>query len=166
MSDIKLFLISSGQVDELAGTTDTIEKSVQTQPNREAFSLKQRHILVQIADIENVGVEQCALAFVSLQACDATRKAQKTVHGVAPTTNENLRSRGNSDGMPKYIGSPSPQNSAANRSAISAGRPLSSPDAWARVMISNRAARLAQGIRASRFRQVLASPSFSTGVKK
>jgi hypothetical protein len=30
MSDIKLFLISSGQVDELAGTTDTIEKSVQT----------------------------------------------------------------------------------------------------------------------------------------
>ncbi len=30
MSDIKLVRISSGQVDELAGTTDTIEKSVQT----------------------------------------------------------------------------------------------------------------------------------------
>jgi predicted transport protein len=30
MSDIKLFRISSGQVDELTGTTDTIEKSVQT----------------------------------------------------------------------------------------------------------------------------------------
>ncbi len=29
MSDIKLFRISSGQVDELTGTTDTIEKSVQ-----------------------------------------------------------------------------------------------------------------------------------------
>ncbi len=30
MSDIKLFRISSGRVDELTGTTDTIEKSVQT----------------------------------------------------------------------------------------------------------------------------------------
>jgi hypothetical protein len=30
MSDIKLFRISSGQVDELTGTTDTVEKSVQT----------------------------------------------------------------------------------------------------------------------------------------
>ena len=30
MSDIKLFRISNGKVDELAGTTDTIEKSVQT----------------------------------------------------------------------------------------------------------------------------------------
>ncbi len=30
MSDIKLFRISSGQVDELAGTTDIIEKSVQS----------------------------------------------------------------------------------------------------------------------------------------
>jgi hypothetical protein len=30
MSDIKLFRISSGQVNELTGTTDTIEKSVQT----------------------------------------------------------------------------------------------------------------------------------------
>jgi Endonuclease NucS len=30
MSDIKLFRVSAGQVDELAGTTDTIEKSVQT----------------------------------------------------------------------------------------------------------------------------------------
>ncbi len=30
MSDIKLFRVSSGQVDELTGTTDTIEKSVQT----------------------------------------------------------------------------------------------------------------------------------------
>jgi hypothetical protein len=30
MTDIKLFRISSGQVDELAGTTDTVEKSVRT----------------------------------------------------------------------------------------------------------------------------------------
>jgi predicted transport protein len=30
MSDIKLFRVSAGKVDELAGTTDTIEKSVQT----------------------------------------------------------------------------------------------------------------------------------------
>jgi hypothetical protein len=30
MSDIKLFRLSSGQVHELSGTTDTIEKSVQT----------------------------------------------------------------------------------------------------------------------------------------
>lgn len=30
MSDIKLFRVNSGKVDELAGTTDTIEKSVQT----------------------------------------------------------------------------------------------------------------------------------------
>jgi len=30
MSDIKLFRISSGHVDELTGTTDTVEKSVQT----------------------------------------------------------------------------------------------------------------------------------------
>lgn len=31
MSDIKLFRIANGKVDELSGTTDTIEKSVQTQ---------------------------------------------------------------------------------------------------------------------------------------
>src|ERR1700694_1215126 len=30
MSDIKLFRIASGQIDELVGKTDTIEKSVQT----------------------------------------------------------------------------------------------------------------------------------------
>ena len=30
MSDIKLFRIANGKIDELAGTTDTIEKSVQT----------------------------------------------------------------------------------------------------------------------------------------
>jgi hypothetical protein len=30
MSDIKLFRIDAGKVDELTGTTDTIEKSVQT----------------------------------------------------------------------------------------------------------------------------------------
>ena len=30
MSDIKLFRIGSGPVNELTGTTDTIEKSVQT----------------------------------------------------------------------------------------------------------------------------------------
>ena len=30
MSDIKLFRIGTGTVDELTGTTDTIEKSVQT----------------------------------------------------------------------------------------------------------------------------------------
>src|SRR5690242_2380249 len=30
MSDIKLFRITSGQIDELIGTTETIEKSVQT----------------------------------------------------------------------------------------------------------------------------------------
>ena len=30
MSDIKLFRVSAGKVDEVAGTTDTIEKSVQT----------------------------------------------------------------------------------------------------------------------------------------
>jgi hypothetical protein len=30
MSDIKLFRINSGKVDELTGTTDTIEKSVRT----------------------------------------------------------------------------------------------------------------------------------------
>ena len=30
MSDIKLFRIGGGKVDELTGTTDTIEKSVQT----------------------------------------------------------------------------------------------------------------------------------------
>jgi hypothetical protein len=30
MSDIKLFRIGAGTVDELTGTTDTIEKSVQT----------------------------------------------------------------------------------------------------------------------------------------
>lgn len=39
MSDIKLFKIAGGQVDELVGTTDTIEKSVQTlfERNLEAF---------------------------------------------------------------------------------------------------------------------------------
>jgi hypothetical protein len=31
VSDIKLFRIGNGKVDELTGTTDTIEKSVQTQ---------------------------------------------------------------------------------------------------------------------------------------
>lgn len=31
MSDIKLFRIANGKVDELSGATDTIEKSVQTQ---------------------------------------------------------------------------------------------------------------------------------------
>jgi ABC-type uncharacterized transport system substrate-binding protein len=30
MSDIKLFRVNAGKVDELTGTTDTIEKSVQT----------------------------------------------------------------------------------------------------------------------------------------
>jgi hypothetical protein len=30
MSDIKLFRIAGGQIDELVGKTDTIEKSVQT----------------------------------------------------------------------------------------------------------------------------------------
>ena len=29
MSDIKLFRIANGQINELAGTTDTIEKSIQ-----------------------------------------------------------------------------------------------------------------------------------------
>src|SRR5690606_37329246 len=39
MSDIKLFKIAGGQVDELVGTTDTIEKTVQTlfERNLEAF---------------------------------------------------------------------------------------------------------------------------------
>ena len=31
MGDIKLFRVANGKVDELSGTTDTIEKSVQTQ---------------------------------------------------------------------------------------------------------------------------------------
>jgi hypothetical protein len=30
VSDIKLFRIANGQIDELVGTTDTMEKSVQT----------------------------------------------------------------------------------------------------------------------------------------
>jgi hypothetical protein len=39
MSDIKLFRIAGGNVDELIGTTDTIEKSVQTlfERNLDAF---------------------------------------------------------------------------------------------------------------------------------
>jgi predicted transport protein len=39
MSDIKLFRVNAGKVDELAGTTDTVEKSVQTFFERNLESL-------------------------------------------------------------------------------------------------------------------------------
>jgi hypothetical protein len=37
MSDIKLFRIGTGPVDELTGTTDTIEKSVRSRPHMALF---------------------------------------------------------------------------------------------------------------------------------
>jgi tyrosine-protein phosphatase YwqE len=53
MSDVKLFRVSSGQVDELTGTTDTIEKSVQAfvEKNLETL-LDVRFLAVRVHNVE------------------------------------------------------------------------------------------------------------------
>jgi hypothetical protein len=47
MSDIKLFRFSYGQISELAGTTDTIGKSVQTMFEKNLEVLFGVHILLR-----------------------------------------------------------------------------------------------------------------------
>jgi hypothetical protein len=51
MSDIKLFRIASGQINELVGTTDTIEKSVQILFEKNLDALYNRIELTRWIDI-------------------------------------------------------------------------------------------------------------------
>ena len=94
MSDIKLFKIAGGQVDELVGTTDTIEKSVQTlfERNLEAF-LGVRFLASEFTTTNGGAAVTTLTPTVSLTKVDGTTDAQvneTTVDAVA-TNGQQMR---------------------------------------------------------------------------